>query len=74
MIIKNGLPLIRHVQKTNSEDNNGDFRKRCKRVILEKCRRDLVNVSVCLLNVIFTFAPLGVVLKMYEDTRWHKVF
>ena len=41
--------------------------------------RDFVNVSVCLLtshlilNVIFTFAPLDVVLKMYEDTRWHNV-
>ena len=40
-----------------------------------KWRRDLVNVSVCLLtscpipNVIFFFAPLGVVLKMYEDTK-----
>ena len=44
-----------------------------------KWRRDLVNVSVCLLtshpilNVIFTFAPLGVVLEVYEDTRWHDV-
>ena len=43
-----------------------------------KWRRILVNVSVCLMvsypieNVIFTFAPLGVVLKMYEDTKWHK--
>ena len=39
-----------------------------------KWRRVLVNVSVCLMtshlipNVIFTLAPLGVVLKMYEDT------
>ena len=38
----------------------------------------LVNVSVCLMTsypiqyVVFTFAPLGVVLKMYEDTKWHK--
>ena len=23
-------------------------------------------------NVSFTFAPLGVVLKMYEDIKWHK--
>ena len=44
-----------------------------------KLRRLLVNVSVCLLtshpirNVIFTFAPLGVVLKMYEGTKWHNV-
>ena len=44
-----------------------------------KWHRVLVNVSVCLLtshpiqNVIFTFAPLGVVLKMYEDTQWHTV-
>ena len=30
-----GLPLIRHFQRTNPEDNNGDFRKRCKRVRLE---------------------------------------
>ena len=29
------LSLIRHFQKTNSVDNNGDFRKRCKRVRLE---------------------------------------
>ena len=42
-----------------------------------KWRRVLVNVSVCLLtshpiqNV--TFEPLGVVLKMYEDTKWHNV-
>ena len=38
-----------------------------------------VNVSVCLLtshpilNVIFTFAPLGVVRKMYEDNKWRYV-
>ena len=44
-----------------------------------KWRRDLVNVSVCLLtshpilNVIFSFAALGGVLKMYGDTRWHNV-
>ena len=44
-----------------------------------KWRLVLVNVSVCLLtshpirNVIFTFAPFGVVLKMYEDTKWHNV-
>ena len=24
-----------------------------------------------LVHVIFTFAPLGVGLKMYEDTKWH---
>ena len=33
-----------------------------------------LRTSHPILNVIFTFAPLGVVLKMYEDTRWHKVF
>ena len=44
-----------------------------------KWRPDLVNVSVCLLTslpiliAIFTFAPLRVVLKMYEDTRWQNV-
>ena len=44
-----------------------------------KWHRVLVNVRVCLLmshpilNVIFTFAPLGVVLKMYEDNKWHNV-
>ena len=44
-----------------------------------KERRVLVNVSVCLLtsqpipNVIFTFAPLGEVLKMYEHTKWNNV-
>ena len=44
-----------------------------------KWRRDLVNVSVCLLtsypilNAIFTLAPLGGVLKMNEDTREHNV-
>ena len=44
-----------------------------------KGHRVLVNVSVCLLtlhpirNAIFTFAPLGVVLKMYEGTKWHNV-
>ena len=38
-----------------------------------KWHRVLVNESVCLPtshpipNIIFTFAPLGVVLKMYED-------
>ena len=43
-----------------------------------KWHRILVNISVCLQtsypiqNVIFTFAPMGVVLKMYEDTKWHK--
>ena len=79
MIIKYGLPLIHHFKKTNSEDNSGEFSKRCKRLGLEKWHRVLVNVSVCLLtshsirNVIFTFAPLGVVLKMYEDIKWHNV-
>ena len=44
-----------------------------------KWRRVLVNVSVCLLtshpirNVNFFFAPLGVVLKMYEGTKWHNI-
>ena len=44
-----------------------------------KWRRALVNVSVCLLtshpimNIIFLFAPLDVVLKMYEDAKWHNV-
>ena len=44
-----------------------------------KWRRVLVKVSVCLLtshpipNAIFTFAPSGVVLKMYENTIWHSV-
>ena len=44
-----------------------------------KWHRVLVMVSVRLLmshqipNVIFTFAPLGVVLKMYEDTEWHDI-
>ena len=44
-----------------------------------KCRLVLINVSVCLLTshpirkVSFPFAPLGVVLKMYEDTKWHNV-
>ena len=39
----------------------------------------LVNVSICLLmshsvpNIIFTFPLLGVVYKMYEDTKWHDV-
>ena len=43
----------------------------------EKWRRVLGNVSVCLLtsqpilNVIFTFAPLGMVFKMCEDTKRH---
>ena len=46
-----------------------------------KCRRVLVNdVSIRLLTshptpaVIFTFAPLGVVLKTFEDNKWHNVF
>ena len=44
-----------------------------------KWRRVLVIVSICLptshtiKNVIFTFAPFGVVLKMYEDNKWHNV-
>ena len=44
-----------------------------------KWRRVLVNVSVCLLTshpivkVIFTFAPLGLVLKMHEDNKRHNV-
>ena len=44
-----------------------------------KWHRVLVNVSLCLLtphpiqNVIFTFALLGVVLKMYEGTKWHNI-
>ena len=43
----------------------------------EKWRRVLGNVSMCLLtsqpkfNVIFTFAPLGMIFKMYEDIKWH---
>ena len=35
-----------------------------------KWRRDLVNVSVYLLT---SHPILKVVLKMYEDTRWHNV-
>ena len=41
--------------------------------------RVVFNVSACLLtshpilNVIFTFAPLGVVLRMYEDIKWNNV-
>ena len=41
--------------------------------------RVLVNFIVCLLtsypipNIIFTFALLGVVLKMFEDTKWRNV-
>ena len=44
-----------------------------------KWRRDLVKVSVCLLtshpiqNVIFTFAPLGVVFMINEDPKWYNV-
>ena len=44
-----------------------------------KWRRVPVNVSVCLLTshpkpkVIFTFAPLGMVLKLYEDTKRYHV-
>ena len=34
-MIKYGLPLIRHFQKTNPKDSNGDFRKTCERVRLE---------------------------------------
>ena len=40
-----------------------------------KWRRDLINVNVCFLTshpipkIIFTFAPLGEVFKMYEDTK-----
>ena len=47
--------------------------------ITGKWHRVLVNVSVCLLtsyqipNVIFIFAPLGVVLKVYEDSGLHNV-
>ena len=37
MIIKVWFTLIRHFQKTISEDNNGDFRKRYNRVKLENC-------------------------------------
>ena len=49
---------------------------RCKRVRLEN-GTEFLFVSVCLLtshpirNVIFPNVPLGVVLKMYEDTKWH---
>ena len=71
MIIKYGLPLIHHVQLTNSEDDNGDFRKRCKRVILEN-GAEILLTSHPILNIIFTFTP-AMVLKMYEDTRWHNV-
>ena len=44
-----------------------------------KWRRVLVNASICLLashslpNVIFTFTPFGLVLKMHEDIKWHNV-
>ena len=46
-----------------------------------KWRSLLVHVNVCLLTSRpiterhFTFAPLGVVLKMYmyEDTKWHNL-
>ena len=42
-------------------------------------RKVCVNVSICLLashpilNVIFTFTPLGMISKMYEDTKLHHV-
>ena len=57
--------LLYKLHKRYREDNNGDFRKRCRRVRLEKWRRVPVNVSGCLLtshpipNVILTFAPLA---------------
>ena len=44
-----------------------------------KWRRVLFNVSACLLtshpipNVIFNFAPLRMVLNIYEDTEWNNV-
>ena len=43
MIIKYGLPLIGHFYKTNSEDNDGDFCKRCKRVRLENGVKSLLT-------------------------------
>ena len=45
-IIKYGLPLIIHFRKTNSEDNNGDFPKRCKRVRLENGAELLLSAFV----------------------------
>ena len=56
--------LIRHFYKTNSEDNDEDFREMQENKT-GKWRR--VPIKVCLLalhpipNVMFTFAPLGVV-------------
>ena len=56
-----------------------DFRKRCKRVRQGNGAEFLFNVSICLLtlhpipNAIFTFAPLGVVLKVYEDIEYHNL-
>ena len=35
MLLKYGLPLIHFLYKTNYDDNNGEFRKRCKKVRLE---------------------------------------
>ena len=37
---------------------------------------EIINYSILfypIRNVIFTSAPLGVVLKMYKDTKWHSV-
>ena len=32
-----------------------------------------VYINYIIIYVIFTFASLGVVLKMYEDTKWNNV-
>ena len=75
MIITNGLPVILYFYKAHSEDINGDFCKRCKRVRHENGAEFLLTSALYdpIQSVIFTFALLGVVLQMYEDNKWHNV-
>ena len=40
--------MIHHFKKTNSEDNDGDFRKRCKRVRLENGTEFLLTLALSL--------------------------
>ena len=52
--------------KTNSEENNGDFHKKCKRVRLRNGAEFLLlsfTTSHPTPNIIFTFTQFGVIIR-----------
>ena len=72
------LPMICHYKKTNSEDNNGDFRERCSRVRLENGSEFLLTSA--LVSYVtsdtehhFHFRAVWHGFRIYEDTKWNNI-